>query len=77
MTAKNVLLIICDGLGDRPIKELNNKTPLEAADTKVLDKLAKKGACGLMYAIAPGIKAGSDRQDGPGGNKARRTALAE
>lgn len=42
-----ILLIIIDGLGDRPIKELGNKTPLEAARTPNLDFLAKNGICGL------------------------------
>jgi len=32
-----VILLILDGLGDRPIKELGNKTPLEAAHTPNLD----------------------------------------
>ena len=30
---KRALLLICDGLGDRPIRELGNLTPLEAAMT--------------------------------------------
>ncbi len=42
-----ILLLIIDGLGDRPIKELGNKTPLEAARTPNLDFLAKQGICGL------------------------------
>jgi len=57
---KKTLLIICDGLGDRPCKELNFKTPLEAAKKPNLNALAKKGACGLMYTLGPGIRAGSD-----------------
>lgn len=57
--AKGVI-IIADGLGDRPIKELGNKTPLEAANKPNLDKLAAEGECGLMDSIAPGVRAGSD-----------------
>jgi len=45
---KKILLIIIDGLGDRPIPQLKNKTPLEAAKTPNLDWLAKKGVSGLM-----------------------------
>jgi len=41
-----ILLIVIDGLGDRPIPELGNKTPLEAAKTPNLDWLAKNGICG-------------------------------
>lgn len=43
-----ILLIVIDGLGDSPIPELGNKTPLEAAQTPNLDFLAKQGVCGLI-----------------------------
>jgi len=45
---KKILLIIIDGLSDRPIKELGNKTPLEKANTPNLDWLAENGVCGLI-----------------------------
>ena len=35
-------------MGDRPIAQLGDKTPLEAAKTPNLDFLAKKGVCGLV-----------------------------
>lgn len=54
------ILLIADGLGDRPIKDLGGKTPLEASVKPNLDKLASEGECGLMDPIAPGIRAGSD-----------------
>ena len=40
---KKILYVVLDGLGDRPIKELGNKTPLEAALTPNMDKLAQMG----------------------------------
>jgi len=43
-----ILLIVIDGLGDAPIPELKNRTPLEAAKTPNLDWLAENGVCGLM-----------------------------
>lgn len=49
-----------DGLGDRPLKELNNMTPLQAANTPNMDKMAEKGINGLMDSIKPGIIPGSD-----------------
>jgi len=55
-----VILLIMDGLGDRPIKELGNKTPLEAAHTPNLDALAAKGICGMQNAIGVGQRPGSD-----------------
>jgi 2,3-bisphosphoglycerate-independent phosphoglycerate mutase len=54
------LLLIADGLGDRPVPEMGSKTPLEYAATPTLDRLAREGECGLMDPIAPGIRAGSD-----------------
>jgi len=55
-----VLLIICDGLSDRPIYELGGKTPLEAAATPNLDKLASRGITGVMHTVDIGVRPGSD-----------------
>lgn len=60
MEKTKAILLIADGLGDRPVKELGGKTPLEAATKPNLDKLAAEGECGIMDPIAPGIRAGSD-----------------
>ena len=49
-----------DGLGDRPLKDLNGMTPLQAAKTPNMDKMAEKGINGLMDSIKPGIIPGSD-----------------
>jgi len=57
---KKILYIVLDGLGDLPIKELNNKTPLEAALTPNLDRLAQKGKTGLVYPVGKGIAPESD-----------------
>jgi 2,3-bisphosphoglycerate-independent phosphoglycerate mutase len=47
-------------MGDLPIQELENKTPLEAADTPNMDFLAKTGKTGLMYTVGKGIAPESD-----------------
>lgn len=57
---KKILLIIIDGLADRPIKALGGKTPLEAAETPNMDKLAKRGMTGLMHTVDVGVRPGSD-----------------
>lgn len=54
------LILLGDGLGDRLVPELGNRTPLEAANTPTLDRLAREGETGLLDPIAPGIRAGSD-----------------
>jgi len=55
-----VLLIIGDGMADRPLKELGWKTPLEAARRSSMNHLVSVGICGIMDPIAPGIPPGSD-----------------
>ncbi|MBE7075246.1 MAG: 2,3-bisphosphoglycerate-independent phosphoglycerate mutase [Clostridiales bacterium] len=57
---KKVLLIVMDGLGDRPVEVLGGKTPLEAANTPNFDALVKKSQCGLMYTLGRGKRPGSD-----------------
>ena len=55
-----LLLIVVDGMGDLPNKDLGNKTPLEAAKTPNLDTLAKNGKTGLMYSVRKGVAPESD-----------------
>lgn len=55
-----ILLILLDGIGDRPVAELGDKTPLQFAKAPNLDGFARRGANGMMDVIAPGIRAGSD-----------------
>lgn len=53
-------MVIADGMADRPVKELDWKTPLEIARKPFLDRIAKTGICGILDPISPGIPAGSD-----------------
>jgi 2,3-bisphosphoglycerate-independent phosphoglycerate mutase len=52
--------VVLDGVSDRPCDALNGLTPLEAAKTPVLDRIAAEGICGIMDSVAPGIRPGSD-----------------
>ena len=54
------ILVILDGLGDLPSKQLDDKTPLEAADMPNLDFLANRGQMGYMYSVRPGFVPESD-----------------
>lgn len=54
------ILVIADGMADRPIKELDWKTPLEAAHKPSLNQIAKTGICGILDPISPGVPPGSD-----------------
>lgn len=60
MERQKAILLICDGMADRPVAELGGLTPLEAAANPNMDKLAAEGENGMMDPIAPGIRAGSD-----------------
>lgn len=60
MTASRILLLVLDGVSDRPCPELGNLTPLQAAHTPVLDRLAREGICGIMDTIGAGVRPGSD-----------------
>ncbi|UCG01294.1 MAG: 2,3-bisphosphoglycerate-independent phosphoglycerate mutase [Candidatus Heimdallarchaeota archaeon] len=60
MENRKFLLFLMDGVGDRPIHELNEKTPLEAAKTPTMDKLAQIGITGHLHTIGRGITPGSD-----------------
>ncbi len=57
---KKLLYVILDGVGDLPIKELGNKTPLEAAIKPNMDILASRGKQGYVYTVGEGIAPESD-----------------
>ena len=57
---KRVLYVILDGLGDRPLPELDGRTPLEAAATPNLDRLADAGRQGTVVTVGKGIAPESD-----------------
>jgi 2,3-bisphosphoglycerate-independent phosphoglycerate mutase len=60
MTAHKVVLLVLDGISDRPCPDLGGKTPLQTAKTPFLDQVAKEGISGIMDTIAPGVRPGSD-----------------
>lgn len=49
------LLLVLDGLADRPTRALDGRTPLEAANTPTFDRLAREGRSGLADPVAPGV----------------------
>jgi 2,3-bisphosphoglycerate-independent phosphoglycerate mutase len=54
------IVIIGDGMADRPLKALDGKTPLQHAKTKNMDRLATEGILGSAYTIPEGMHPGSD-----------------
>ena len=54
------LIVVANGLTDRPIAEKDNKTPLQWSETPNLDRLAKKGRTGSVRTIPESLPAGCD-----------------
>jgi len=54
------ILLVNDGMADYRLPELNNKTPMQVADTPNLDKIAPKSKCGRLITVPPGSEPGSD-----------------
>ncbi len=57
---KPIVLVVLDGLGDLPHPALADKTPLEAAVTPNLDKLAAGAALGRISPVREGVAPESD-----------------
>ena len=54
------VVLIGDGMADYPLKDLNNKTPLQVAKKPNMDKLALKGCSGFLKTVPEGMDPGSD-----------------
>ncbi len=54
------LILVGDGMGDHPLAELSNKTPLEAASTPTMDGLCQKSELFLTHTVPEGFPPGSD-----------------
>ncbi len=54
------ILILGDGMSDRPLPELGGRTPLEVARKPHVDRVAREGRVGLFRSIEPGWPLGSD-----------------
>ncbi len=54
------IALVCDGMADEPVQQLEGKTPLEVAKTPNMNRLAKEGKVGLARTIPPGYVPASD-----------------
>ncbi len=54
------ILLIGDGMGDLPLPELGDKTPLEAANKPAIDRLSRDGELLLVRTVPEGFPPGSD-----------------
>lgn len=54
------IVIIGDGMADRPVRELGGKTPLQKASTPNMDRLVREGIIGKIRTVPAGFHPGSD-----------------
>lgn len=54
------IVVLGDGMADKPIEKLGGKTPLAYANTPTMDKLSKKSEVGMVHTIPEGMAPGSD-----------------
>ncbi|MGM9677599.1 MAG: cofactor-independent phosphoglycerate mutase [Butyricicoccus sp.] len=54
------IIVLGDGMADEPIAMLGGKTPLEYANTPMMDELAPKSEIAMVHTIPDGMKPGSD-----------------
>ncbi|MGN6348785.1 MAG: phosphoglycerate mutase, partial [Candidatus Nitrosocosmicus sp.] len=57
---KKIIYVLLDGIGDLPNPDLDGLTPLEAAKTPNLDKIARKGVSGQVISVGKGVAPQSD-----------------
>ena len=54
------VIVLGDGMADEPIEALGGKTPLEYANTPVMDELASGGEMGMTQNVPAGMHPGSE-----------------
>jgi 2,3-bisphosphoglycerate-independent phosphoglycerate mutase len=59
-TPRKTVLFLGDGMADEPLAELAGRTPLQAADTPALDRIARLGRCGTLLTLPDGYPTSSD-----------------
>lgn len=54
------IVLLGDGMSDKKLDELGGKTPLQAAKTPNMDRMARRGELGLAKTVPEGFQPGSD-----------------
>lgn len=54
------IIVLGDGMADEPIELLGGKTPLETANTPMMDTLAPQSEIAMVHTIPDGMQPGSD-----------------
>lgn len=56
------VILLGDGMSDWPLPELGDKTPLQAAHTPHMDRLARDGKTGQAWTIPEGMSTSAQRR---------------
>lgn len=54
------VILLCDGMADRPFPQLQDKTPMQCAHKPAMDALAAAGRVGMVKTVPDGMTPGSD-----------------
>lgn len=54
------IVLLCDGMADKPYDQLGGKTPMELAEKPTMDRLAAVSTLGLVKTVPEGLSPGSD-----------------
>ena len=54
------LIVLGDGMADEPVEALDGRTPMMAANTPIMDFLAREGRCGRLHTVPEGFAPGSE-----------------
>ena len=54
------VVLLCDGMADKPFEAIGNRTPMEAANKPTMNALAAKSELGLVKTVPEGLSPGSD-----------------
>ena len=60
MAPKKTIIFLGDGMADEPIAELGGRTPLQAAATPAMDRIAREGASGTLFTLPAAFPTSSD-----------------
>lgn len=54
------VIFLGDGMADEPLPECGGRTPLQAAHTPAMDRIAREGICGSLLTLPEGFPTSSD-----------------
>jgi 2,3-bisphosphoglycerate-independent phosphoglycerate mutase len=57
---RKAIVFLGDGMADEPVPQLGNRTPLQAACTPAMDRIAREGRCGTLLTLPAGYPTSSD-----------------